>query len=245
MNSVSLRQLARQFTDGEIDQSEYRTARKKLINGIIDGTITVQENTYPRPLIPGTAGDTTRQRDHAKTIISSGGSGRQTGEDISATASAQKRPVMPIVLGIIAIILVVAIGFIVLIDSPDQVANKNTSDAEALSGNAKLPGTASGDKIIDDFLSQKLWHNDALASFQTQWSALTPAESKSALESDAMKRLCNAIHRQLLEEKSLAAIDDAQVAAQKQKQLIDFASSIGIVDPRFADALIETDTTLD
>jgi len=245
MNSVSLRQLARQFTDGEIDQSKYRTARKKLINGIINGTITVQENTYPRPLISPPSDDETSQRQYAKTVIRPKGSKRQPGEDISATASEQKRWVMPAGIGIIAILLAIAIGFIVLTDSPEQVADQNISASEAPADNTKLPGTGSSDKIIDDFLSRKVWHKDALESFRTQWSELTPAKTRSALESDAMKRLSNAIHRQLLEEQSLAVIGDGQAAAQKQKQLMDFASSIGIADPRFTDALIKTDTAID
>ena len=229
MANASLRQLAKAFSVGNIDQTAYRKARTDLITGIIDGTIALEENTYPPLVNPSKSAN---QAHHEKTEIRSVPVSDQIHADTLAPMDG-KLPIMVAAAGIIAVLLIIFIGFMVIPDTPEQTAEQKSADAKIAGEGAESPETNAGNKIIDDFLSQKLWGNEALQSFQIQWDQLTPEETRASLDSNAMKRLSNAIYRQLLEEQSLKAIGDSQAAAQRQEQLIDFSSSIGIADPRF------------
>lgn len=52
------------------------------------------------------------------------------------------------------------------------------------------------------------------------------------MNSIELNQLATAIYKQLLEERALSGIGDAEKAVNKQKQLIEFAEQIGINDSR-------------
>lgn len=92
--------------------------------------------------------------------------------------------------------------------------------------------TAAASQVIDNFLTDKNWSKQRLDEFVIQWRSLSEDDRTSVTGSGEYSQLINAIYKQLLEEKALSAIGDAEAAKAKQQVLVDFANQIGITDSR-------------
>jgi len=244
----TLRQLAKNYAKGVIDKATYRKARGELISGIIDGSRTLQENTYLPPVeMEDNTDSITEARNREKTQIKATPSpaasqqGKTATQTKSAAAVTGKKsvPWMGILIAVTSAAILVLIGLIMIADTPQKSVEPEMTTLTPSTSIGITRENKAGNKIIDEFLAQKSWHKEALENFKSRWNALSPEQIAATLNSAALKRLTNAIHRQLLEEQSLATIGDSQAALQRQELLIDFASSIGINDPRLSATMIE------
>jgi hypothetical protein len=90
-------------------------------------------------------------------------------------------------------------------------------------------------QLLSEFLAQRNWAASGnLDAFIRNWQNL-PAETRAAAAGTLeLNQLTNAIYKQLLEERALSGIGDAEAALNRQKKLIEFAAQVGINDPRIA-----------
>ena len=260
MSETTLRQLAKKYAKNLIDKTEYRQARGEFISAVIEGSISLTENTYLPPVEVDNEKDCiteTRDRDTTQIRTSpppSPPSPKITEVETSDPTAPKKQsdstleerkplPWMGIAIATTTIAVLILITLILMTEKTDESQNAPIASKQTEQKTEVPPSTASnnraGDKIIDDFLTQKSWQDDALNNFKTKWDELTPEQTAATSNSGSIKRLTNAVYRQLLEEQSLATIGDSEAALQRQKQLIDFVSHLNIDDPRLHALLIE------
>ncbi|MDX1519563.1 MAG: hypothetical protein R3318_05525, partial [Gammaproteobacteria bacterium] len=96
-----------------------------------------------------------------------------------------------------------------------------------------VPGEAAS-QLISIFLQQNNWQPENLEKFEANWQKIGPNERQAAVSLPVMNRLKNAIYKQILEERAMMAVGDADSARQKQQLLVEFAQRIGINDPAIA-----------
>lgn len=130
----------------------------------------------------------------------------------------------------LAALISVAIGiFFMTKDSAEEVLVEEVIEEEVLP--PQTPGKV-GSELIREFVSQKRWNDSSMNGFLEQWTQLTDTEQRATLAGGTATQMSNAIFQQFKQEEALASIGDAELAKQKQQNLIDFANSIGINDPR-------------
>ena len=89
--------------------------------------------------------------------------------------------------------------------------------------------------LIRDLLNQRNWATDAnQAAFIEKWQALSADTRSAAMGSLEINELTTEIYKQLLKERALSGIGNAEEAQAKQKKLIEFAHKVGIKDPKIA-----------
>ena len=71
-----------------------------------------------------------------------------------------------------------------------------------------------------------------MQEFKSAWNSLTAEEQADGLTSPLKGQLTNAIYQQLLEERALLGLGDTETVLSRQNSLVNFASELGINDPR-------------
>jgi hypothetical protein len=220
MPETTLRSLAKAYAKKTIEQAAYREARAKFINGVLSGEIKLSVNEYP-PLIrpkPDAATEPTLRRFNEKKK-----------PDLPKPEEQPARPVINPKLaagGAIATLLALLIIGVFMFSGDDE-----PSPAEPVA--AAAPNMAQ--QLLSEFLAQRNWAASGnLDAFIRNWQNL-PAETRAAAAGTLeLNQLTNAIYKQLLEERALSGIGDAEAALNRQKKLIEFAAQVGINDPRIA-----------
>lgn len=227
MGEKTLRELAKEFAKGAINKEEYRKARGGLIKGILSGEIPLQVNEYPPPIMPPEPEPITETRPRTKAKSEPTSIPAAPQPDVQPAA---ERPWL--LIATVVAILCLAILLIILLrpSATQQAATGTVSVTPPPVTPAKAVSEV--EHMIEEFLIQKNWGNSRLQAFQNQWGQLSQEEKDAGNESTAMRRLTDAIYRQLLEEQALADISKSTAAVEKQHNLVDFAEAIGIYDAR-------------
>jgi hypothetical protein len=192
------------------------------LTGILSGEITLQVNEYPPPIIPT----------ELDSITEPAGRSKPEPAPVPVQASPPAADHHWLLIASVVAILCLAILLIILLrpSATRQAAMETVSVAPPVT-HTDITSTHVED-MIKAFLKQKNWASDQLQTFQTQWDQLSQEEKMAGHNSVAMRRLKDAIYRQLLEEQALASINDSTAALDRQHDLVDFANVIGIDDAR-------------
>jgi len=236
-----LRELAKEFAQGKISRDEYRMQRSELIQGIMAGTIEVPDKEYLAPIPPPSEDDITAQGPDfdpfATTEIAVTKPGNKQKKPASppttpAEPGTAKSPAFPVwlfaTLSIAVMVLIVAITALFIYSDDDSTSGESsvsTSPAPPAAGQA-------ANQLIQLFLQRNNWQAESLEKFRQNWEKIGPSERQAALDQPVINQLKNAIYQQILEERAMIALGDAESSRQKQQLLVDFAASLGIGDPK-------------
>lgn len=124
------------------------------------------------------------------------------------------------------------IAVLVVVFSGGDPEETSTAGLAVTGPTAAQDTTNEARTLVREFLDRKNWAGSNLDSFLVQWNALPEETRTDAMQSIELNQLSTAIYKQLLEERALSGIGDAEQAINKQRQLIEFAEQIGINDPR-------------
>lgn len=258
MPGKTLRSLAKDYASGVLDKDSYRSARDLLFEGVLSGRIIVEPIDFRPPLdIHDLDATMERERTQIKGIPSQKQTPASTEEPLQSTppkhVSASETPGaehenrrvsgLPITL-ILGITIVIIIGLIILLALPrifevTGTVNAGNSDNHAVAesdisgtGSGQSVHTTAGEELIADFLAQNDWSDNKLQEFKDAWNSLTTEEQADGLTSPLKGQLTNAIYQQLLEERALLGLGDTETVLARQYSLVNFASELGINDPR-------------
>lgn len=241
MSRINLRQLARRYAEGALDQQAYRQARAEYIEAALAGddnvgSLTQASYTSP-PAIVGeetiTAARLQQEREQTQMLFGNASAQNPTHlqtQPIQLTDRSQ--PSVALMAGAIAVVLTIGIIAMMLLgdgdDSPGAAPAQSQSmqPLSAEGGNAALVQ-------LKVFLAAPQWDQQSLDSFVSEWQNLSSQDRDSALQSMQARQLGDVLYRQLLEERALDGLTDS--AADKrsgQDKIIKFARDIGVDDRR-------------
>ena len=256
MPSKTLRSLAKDHASGVLDKVAYRKARDMFFDGVLTGEIKVEPIEY-RPPLDFQDLDATMERERDRTQIKSVPVQKQPITPAPSAAPAptpKQKPVpeiphaehltksesgFPITL-IMGITIIIIIGLIIFLTLPLIYHNTGTVNNSITVTESDIPNsetqatgnTSAGEELIANFLAQNDWSNEKLQEFKSSWNSLTAEEQADGLASPIKGQLTNAIYQQLLEERALLGLGDTASVISRQNTLINFASELGINDPR-------------
>jgi hypothetical protein len=236
-----LRELAKEFAQGKISRDEYRMQRSELIQGIMAGTIEVPDKEYLAPIPPPSEDDITAQGPDFDPFATTEIAVTKPGNKKKKPASPPTTPAEPgtaksrtfpvwlfATLSIAVMVLIVAITALFIYS-----ANDDTTSGESSVSSPALPAAGqAANQLIQLFLQRNDWQAESLEKFRQNWEKIGPSERQAALDLPVMNQLKNAIYQQILEERAMIALGDAESSRQKQQLLVDFAASLGIEDPK-------------
>lgn len=163
------------------------------------------------------------------------GTGNSSTDTVESGAAASNKMLLAgLALALVAIIIV---GVLALTggDNGDKSAASTAAGADSATGSDAVAKTTTKSQVlIQSFLDKKNWSSSSLDYFAQQWADLSANEILASKGSLAMGQLTNAIYKQLLEEQALSGLVDDDSSLNKQQQLVQFASGLGIEDSRIS-----------
>lgn len=113
-------------------------------------------------------------------------------------------------------------------DSPDK---KPSPESLPVSTTVSTLQASPAQTLIQGFLHKNKWSESDLKEFMQQWHTLSSEDQGRAKSTIEIGQLTNAITKQVLEERALSGLGNADKSAEKLSQLVHFATQIGITDP--------------
>ncbi len=247
MANTTLRELAKEHASGNLDKDSYRKSRAELIQGITAGAIPVKEVNYPPPVQPPEPEDldVTQRKDENKNPPAKKAEPQastppkpETGESSVAnacndTGKSNQTLLIGLSLAVVGIIIVV-VFLLKGTDNSDTAASTATGTEIPAGNTSAAAATTKTDTLIQGFLENKNWSDSSLGDFRQQWTNLSTDEMQAAKGSLALGQLTNAIYKQLVDERALSGLMDDDSALHKQRQLVQFATELGIEDNRIS-----------
>jgi hypothetical protein len=246
MTEKTLRDLAREHAKGNLSKEAYRKARSELVEGIVSGKIPLKDIEFraPDPAAPDESTDATVPRGHKKKtgIAADPAATSQTAivrGTVKATrpSKAASEPrgrggkVLWIVGAVVLLLVLAGTLFVVFSHQNSPASSPAAAPADAGSGSTQTEDNAAT-RLIGDFLGHKDWSETGMDNILARWSALPAQTRAAAAGSAAQARLDTEIYKQLLEERALSGLGDADKSMARQQRLVDFARQAGIKDPR-------------
>ncbi len=264
MANQTLRELAKEHAQGNLDKDSYWKLRANLIQGIISASIPLKEIDYPplvQPPEPESLDDTQRRDDYKKPPVKKAepqaaaspepGTGNSSTDTVeSGTGATNKILFAGLALAIVAIIIVAVLALRGG-DNGDKSATSASATAagadSAAGSDTVVETTTKARGLILSFLDKKNWSDSNLNYFLQEWAELPADDILATKGSLAMGQLTNAIYKQLLEEQALSGLVDDDSSLNKQRQLVQFATGLGIEDSRISlpEELEEMDGTME
>ena len=241
----NLRELAEEYAQNVLDRESYHKSRRELIQKICAGEIEVAEHEYLFPIedLPEEIDETCENiitqlsrpatGDSDATVPGRTGSSSVARPKPKASPAPRPRWIIQqknIVIGMAAIILLAIITLtILLLPATDDSSIEKTE--------VQVSEYNSGQILITEFIQQKNWSQDSLASFVTSWQQLSNEELNAVQTSPEMKRLTSTIYQQLMDERAVLSLGDLSLgdiknAVVNQRLLVNFANQLGINDAR-------------
>ena len=256
MPEHTLRELAREYAKGNISREGYLQSRTELLEGIVSGAIEVEEIDFAPPVVKPKADPTEATLPRGRKATSSEPAKTEDVTDFvspedrraaaaSLDAGADDEPASnaKMTTVIVAVVVIVGIMSVVALLSRDRgtapvPAVKQGVDAmepesapmDQDMGEAMEPNAAS--MLVHDFLQQKNWSDESLATFESEWQQLPEEKRAAAAGSVELSQMANEIYKRLLAVRALSSIDGADVSYRKQAALVEFSRQMGINDDR-------------
>jgi formylglycine-generating enzyme required for sulfatase activity len=228
MPRMTLRQLAKAYAKGELDKDSYRQARARLIEGILAGEIPLQENNYRHPS-SGKSDESARRRTQNKKPADHP---PMWPAPPKTTTPGEKRKMPLIGMSLLGLVFISLLVLYLAYPRSEDTPQGGTAAFETNA--ATTANNTAGRTLIAAFLQKRSWTKESMKDFVADWRALPQEARKAAAGSVELGQLTNAIYKQLLAEQALSGLDNGDEAEKKQRQLVKFARSIGIDDPRIS-----------
>lgn len=248
MANQTLRQLAKEFAQGNLDKDNYRKSRSELLQDIVSGEVSLEEINFPPPVRPPEPEslDTTERREDRSPAPgpesdNASANAPQPEPVAAAPAASASSPAVAedessgkgMVIGIVVVLVLAAIVTVFVMQGDDKTTTTSAGGTTASSAeSARMDVTSKAQQLIKDFLANNNWSNESLEQFSGDWANLSNEEITATGETVALGQLTNAIYRQLLEEQALSGLVDDDSSLNKQRQLVEFAEKLGIDDSR-------------
>ena len=250
MSQATLRKLAREYADGSLAKEDYRKSRAELLEGILSGKIELKVNEYLPPVVSKDDDVLDITTDKPPKKENSDITQFGTADSSAASAPATQAPASPepqaspsndkqkliMIGGAAGLVLIIAVIVVLLPESKDTSANKNTTK-KLVSTEQSVPVNTSPGKaqnLIQEFLEKKDWSETSMNRFRIQWQSLTTEQQAAAKGTVQLGQLTNSIYKKLLEERALSGLGDDEEVLNKQRKLVQFAESLGIKDSRIS-----------
>ncbi|HEY5703047.1 MAG TPA: hypothetical protein VIV20_06205 [Gammaproteobacteria bacterium] len=229
MTDKNLRTLAREYSEGKLKKADYRRERDMLIEGILSGNITVEENNF-RPLLDLSMPQHTIEKDPPEIILE---------EDLEEQPEDHQLPGQNFyLLSTITFIIFISICIVIYMLTQKELSKpeSKTSDTELQMDLQALSHLIPETFIIEDFIQRFIrkndWSDTSRQAFLENWLSLSPEERQTVLELPISNQLANKIYEQLIEQRALYQVGDKEDSIRKQRELVEFAEIIGIDDSR-------------
>ncbi|MGY8815036.1 MAG: hypothetical protein ACKVHQ_10040 [Gammaproteobacteria bacterium] len=222
----TLRTLAKAYANGQIEKEKYRADRTAFLDTVLSGSITLPVSGHA-PLVGNeNVNDITTQKgDKPRKATATASNKAEDGGFLK-----QKSILLYGGIGIVVIII-----FIVAMTIGGEDSNNQATPAQVSSNNsANNTQPSRAQNLISSFLSDNNWTQSSQDVFLMNWRGISETEKASAMSSTEFSRLINGIYKKLLEERALSRIGNPETSYEKQRQLVEFASTIGISDQRIS-----------
>ncbi len=214
MSSETLRELSRTYAAGDLDRESYRVKRRELIERIVAGEAPVVAWRAPEPEAPTVFpydeddGDTTQEIMPA----------------VATAAGADEARGFPWLTVLVTLAVVAAVAWGAL----QWLARDDGGEPPAV----PVPAVIEKD-LLERFLADNSWTSASLAALRRAYDDLAPDGRAALAGSDSLRRMGDALLRQIGSERALLGIGDAEEALDAQAELLDLAEHLGITDERF------------
>ncbi len=221
MSTLTLRGLAKAYSDDILDRKQYVRERRQLIDDIISGKVEI---------IPYEASITPTNQSHDRTFSE----GANTLE-IPLFDTEKSRPVptksrWPLaLLGILAVAALATLGWCKLGPQLESLALAPAEPNSAAEIDDRLNPA---EEMLLAFLDENQWQEEHVNRFIQEWTR-QPGELRLALvDSPSMHRATDAINQKFLEEKALLELGDRADVLAAQRRLLDLASMLSLKNER-------------
>jgi hypothetical protein len=223
----TLRSLAKAYANGKIKKDKYRKDRAAYLESVFSGTVSLPAN------VPESASEkfsSTYSRTLKGDEIDKAGLSN-IGIDKDSASQSSPTSYKGLVIGAIAVCIIIVVAIVIISGGDADTAQTQQATTQANQSNAP-PSAAQN--LLTRFLEDNNWSQSELDVFLTNWRGISETQRASAMTSTEFSRFINAIYKKLLEERALSRIGNPQTSYEKQRQLVDFASTIGIRDQRIS-----------
>jgi hypothetical protein len=223
---TTLRGLAKAYASGILEKEKYRKDRTAFIEAVLSGGISLPLNGQRRDAPKATTPNDTFD------IKTSEMQGQAVDLDITGTAPPQRNPRL-IIGGIAGLLILIIIAAILLSGGDDDAPVQPQQQAVAAIPAIDNSPTAAQD-LIHAFLDRNTWSEASMDAFIAEWEVMPEPEKTSIRNTVELGQLANAIYKKLLEERALSGIGNPETSYEKQRQLVEFAATLGIDDARIS-----------
>ena len=224
-----LRVLAKAFASGQIKKDKYRTDRAAYLESVVaDGLSLPLAEQIPREKsdkLSETFSDNTLRKSREYRAATT-----PTSEDAVGSSSFNLNKAM-MVGGAALFVLIIVI--VIAMSGGDDAPQPQTDQMDQPTAMTDGPPSAA-QNLITGFLGDNIWSQSNLDLFAVEWQTIPLSVRTSAMSTTDFSRLVNAIYKKLLEERALSGISNPETSYEKQRLLVEFATTIGITDQRIS-----------
>ncbi|MGK0298093.1 MAG: hypothetical protein ACI9XC_001711 [Gammaproteobacteria bacterium] len=223
----TLRTLAKAYANGQIEKEKYRADRTAFLDTVLSGSITLPVSGHS-PLIGNeNVNDITTQKgDKPRKYTAT--TSIKTKEDGGFLK--QKSTLLYGGISLVVVIIII----VALTTGGDDTSNQTTPGQVSSNNSTSNTQPSRAQNLISSFLSDNNWTQSSQDVFLLNWRGISETERSSAMSSPEFSRFINEIYKKLLEERALSRIGNPETSYEKQRQLVEFASTIGINDQRIS-----------
>ena len=239
----TLRDLAKAYAGGKLDKAKYRAARTAYVEAVVSGSMTlVSSQDSGGPVSTTTSTDlNTRNSSDKTSMMGSAAYSRAHSNEGDAGRSGKAKT--GLLIGGAALLVVIVAIVIALGGNKDEASPTAVTASSTTNSASAIPDAAPSAAItlIRTFLTSNNWSQPTLNKFVADWQQIPDADRSASMSSVELGQLSNAIYKKLLEERALSGIGNPETSLDKQRQLVEFAASVGIQDQKIS--LPETQAT--
>ena len=220
MGTLTLRGLAKTYSDGIVDRRKYIRERRQLIDNIVSGQVAITPYEATAPAI----------HDHERTFSDA--------ENTAKLPPIETDPPQPnksnfiiVVVAILALAGIALVGWIKLTPRPDALAPAQVEPHVTVS---KADQPISSEELLSKFLDENRWQAERVDELIQDWRRLQSESSQALIDSPAMHRAIDVIYQKFLEENALLELGDRDDVLAVQRQLLDLATELSPGNARIA-----------
>jgi len=232
---TTLRDLAKGYAGGKLDKAKYRAARTAYIESVVSGAVTLLSSQDSGGLAATTATDLNLRNSSDKTSMMGSAAYSRSQSNEGDTGKSGKTKTGLFIGG--AALLVVIVAIVIALTGNKQEPSPTAVAAGSSANTASaIPDTTPTATItlIRTFLTSNNWSQPTLDKFVADWQQMPEADRSASMSSVELGQLSNAIYKKLLEERALSGIGNPETSLDKQRLLVEFATSIGIQDQKIS-----------
>ncbi|HTT07777.1 MAG TPA: SUMF1/EgtB/PvdO family nonheme iron enzyme [Gammaproteobacteria bacterium] len=230
--TITLRQLSRDYAQGHLTLAQYREQRARLLDGLYSGTTSLMPYR-PSPTPPvdlGEKSSTTLQGIKLSPL---------------PIPSESSRRSLWLVAAAIAVIAVGAGIYFLYGGQPTAPIAENPPPApespppEAASpptATPPAPSAAPSSPLVEDFVHKADWKKESLDRFLADWAALSESERGNLRQSPPYRDLVDGTYSEIIKEEALLGLGDDKEVLNREDVLLHFADQMEFNGERFKEA---------